>query len=174
MTDLSTLIGSSNLPLDVATGINDRGQIVANGSKGAALLTPTSTTMLVQAANSTPTSTAGPPIVSSGGKFLASPVAGSGIDPALFSVALSPSPFPATPIAVATPTPSFTPTPLLTLSLTSNLPRADSSQSGQTAEAASDRIFADLDGGLSLARFVEGLAQVGESSTELTPAKPRQ
>jgi probable HAF family extracellular repeat protein len=57
MLDLNTLIGSSNVTLNAASGINDQGQIAVSGSVNSAafLLTPTNTaTPLVQAASSTP------------------------------------------------------------------------------------------------------------------------
>lgn len=97
--------------------------------------------------------------------------AGSGSDPSATSLALWLSRIPAAPVEIGNGALSFVPTPLLPPSLTSNLPKADSSQSGQTAEAASDHVFADLGGGLSFARHVEDLAQIGESSDAMTPAK---
>ena len=48
-------------------------------------------------------------------------------------------------------------------SLTSNLPPAGSSQPGSTAEGTYDRIFADLDAGLTFALIVDDLALVSRS-----------
>jgi hypothetical protein len=105
------------------------------------------------------TSTASPLIARSSGTspapLIARTTLSSSLDPAALSLALSLSRLPATPIAATTPPLSFTPTPLLTLSLTSNLPKADSSQSDETREKASDSVFANLDDGLFVARLVE-------------------
>jgi hypothetical protein len=128
----------------------------------ATTLTPT------QPAAATPITTiASPPIASS-------QRASSGIDPSAASLALSLSQIPAAPAAISSPTLLLAPAPLLAPALTSNLPTADASQSGHAAEAASDRVFADLDAGVSLALLVDDLALVGGSSEDLTPASRRQ
>jgi probable HAF family extracellular repeat protein len=107
MIDLNTPIGVNNFTLYSATGINDHGQIVGPSSKGAVLLTPTSTTAaLAQPASSTPTSTASPLIAASSSTspapLLASPTPdSSSFDPAALSVALSLSQPPTTPAALA-------------------------------------------------------------------------
>jgi hypothetical protein len=56
--------------------------------------------------------------------------------------------------------------PLLGPSLTSNLPPASSSKPGSTAEAASDRIFAKFEDGLSFALLADDLALVSRSFEE--------
>jgi hypothetical protein len=68
MVDLNTLIGSTSLTLEDATGINDQGQIVGLGKRNqtafAFLLTPTKSTTLAlaQLANGTATAPAPSPI----------------------------------------------------------------------------------------------------------------
>jgi hypothetical protein len=68
----------------------------------------------------------------------------------------------------------FAQAPLLAPALTSNFPPTNSSQSGSTAEEATDRIVADVDAGVSLALLVDDLALVGGSAEDLTPASRRQ
>lgn len=103
-----------------------------------------------------PPSTASPPVASS-------PPSNSSIDPEALSVALSLSQLPATQAALLMP------------SFTSNLAPAspvDSSHTGSTAEAESDRSFANLDSGLPLALLVDDLALIGGSSDDLTAGNP--
>jgi probable HAF family extracellular repeat protein len=165
MTDLNTLAGSNTFTLYSATGINDQGQIVGDGStKGAFLLTPTNLTAAqVQTVSSaSATGTTSPAIANSGGTSLISPaLGGSSIDPAALSVALSVSQLPAMQ------------TTLLLPSFISNLPPAGSSQPDSTAEAASDRLFADLDAEQSFALLVDDLALIGGRSDDLTSENSR-
>jgi hypothetical protein len=80
------------------------------------------------------------------------------------------------PVAAINPARSFTQAPLLPLPLISNLPPAvpaGSSQPDSISRAASDRVFANLDAGLSLARLGEDLDWDGGSSENLTPANAR-
>jgi hypothetical protein len=91
-------------------------------------------------------------------------------DPAALSAAVTLSQLPALPAAAASPPLSFSPA---APSLTSNLPPAGSSQPGSSAEAASDRVFADLQAGWSLARLGDTLALIDGSSEGLTPVKRR-
>jgi hypothetical protein len=96
--------------------------------------------------------------------LLASPPPGnSSVNPAALAVALSLSQLPAMPAAISNPVRSFSQAPLLTPSLTSNLPPASPSQPGSTAEAASDRIFAKFEDGLSSALLEDDLALVSRS-----------
>jgi probable HAF family extracellular repeat protein len=179
MIDLNTLMGSSTIVLEAATGINDQGQIVgygtftSNGSMHAFLLTPSTTaTSLAQPASITPmTNNAGPLIASSGGTSLAPllaspPPDSSSVNPAALAVALSLSQLPAMPAAVSNPVLSFSQAPLLTPSLTSNLPPASSWEPGSTAEAASDRAFANYEYRLSFALRANDLALVSKSFEE--------
>jgi probable HAF family extracellular repeat protein len=184
LSDLNNLISSgSGWLLHEADAINDSGQIVVEATNSSdfwytLLLTPTTTTPALSAMTAPPqtqpaaaspiTSTTSPRIAASGGTssapILASPTQGNSIDPAAASVALSLSPFCAMPAAVNSPALSFSPAALLPPSLTSNLPPAGASQPGWTTEAASDRVFANLDDGLSLAQLVDVLALAGGSS----------
>jgi hypothetical protein len=91
-------------------------------------------------------------------QIASSPTGTSNFDPAAVSVALSLSQLPAMPAAISNPVLSFAQAPLLTPSLTSNLPPASSSKPGSTAEAASDRIFANFEDELSFALLADDLA----------------
>jgi probable HAF family extracellular repeat protein len=177
--DLNTLMGSSSIVLEAATGINDQGQIVgygtlkSNGTMHAFLLTPSTThTSLAQPASITPmTNNAGPLIASSGGTSLAPllaspPPDSSSVNPAALAVALSLSQLPAMPAAISNLVLSFSQAPLLTPSLRSNLPPASPSQPGSTADAASDRIFAKFEDGLPFALLADDLAVVSRSFEE--------
>jgi probable HAF family extracellular repeat protein len=167
MIDLNTLIGSNQISLGEAMGINDRGQIVANGAE-AYLLTPTSTTTaLAQPANSTPTtSTAVPQVAGGGGTSLASPLpGGSSFDPAAVLASLGSVPPAAAPAGAPSPARPASPAPPPVLSPVRALPPADQadsfgpgSVSPAAARAAADQLFADLGAEPPSALFGEDLA----------------
>jgi probable HAF family extracellular repeat protein len=174
MIDLNTLIGSSAISLEAATGINDQGQIVgagvlkSNGSRHAFLLTPTSTTTaLAQPASSTPTASTAGPTVAPGGDpslapVLARPTSGStNFGPTTVPVAL-PVPQPPAAAAAPGPAPLLAQAPLFVPPLTSNLPPAGadtgSPHPAETSAAAADRALASLDAELSWAPVAEDLA----------------
>jgi hypothetical protein len=125
------------------------------------------------APNQTPLATAALMTSSTSPPIASSPTGTSNVDPAALSVALSLSQLPAMPAAISNPVPSFAQAPLLTPSLTGNLPPVSPSPPGLTAEAASDRAFANFDAELSLARLVDDLVLDGWNFNDLTPAQRR-
>jgi probable HAF family extracellular repeat protein len=181
MVDLNTLIGSSAISLEAATGIHDQGQIVgegvlkSHGSRHAFPLTPTSTTTaLTRPASSTPTASTASPTVAPGGDpslapVLARPTSGStNFGPTTVSVAL---PLPQPPAAAAAapgPAPLLAQAPLFVPPLTSNLPPTGPDTGSPhpvgTSAAAADRALAGLDAELSSAPVGEDLALPGSGA----------
>jgi hypothetical protein len=112
-------------------------------------------------------------ITSTASPLLASPTPGSrSLDPAAVSVALSLSQLPVTPAGSTNPVLPFAQAPLLMPSLTSNLSPVGSSQSDSTAKAASDRVFANFEDGLSFARLADDLAGRSSEGSWLQTASP--
>jgi probable HAF family extracellular repeat protein len=171
MLDRNTLIGSSTVSLQAATGINDRGQIVgygtfkSDGSAHAFLLTPTTTTLLAQPASSTPTTSTASPTVAPGGDpsvaaILANPPSGSsGFGPAAASVSFWLSQPAAAPASVTSPAVPVAEALPLVPSPAGGRPPADQADSFPPAVApeavAADPVVAGLDAEASLAPFVE-------------------
>jgi probable HAF family extracellular repeat protein len=187
MVDLNTLISATKVTLEVASGINDQGQIVGtdyfNNEFHAFLLTPTTTTKaLAQRASSTPPGTVAgltgvPGSDTSLAAVLALPTSDSTIfGPTTVSVAMPvPQPLaavtgatsPAMPFSLALP---FEPP------LTGHLPptgHVNSFPPAWASETAADLVIANLDAETSLATFVDDLALTGWDSEGLTPVPLR-
>jgi hypothetical protein len=116
---------------------------------------------------------AAPSITSTASPLLASPTPGSrSLDPAAVSVVLSLSQLPATPAGSTNPVLPFAQAALLMPPLTGNLSPVGSSQSDSTAKAASDRVFANFEDGLSFARLADDLAGRSSEGSSLQSASP--
>src|SRR5262249_35176429 len=142
-----------------------------DGATTSTTLTAATTATPTQPAAATVTTNTASPLIASSNTSPAPPVASpppanSSIDPAALAAALPLSQLPSIPAAISNPVLSFAQAPLLTPSLTSNLPPASSSKPGSTAEAVSDRIFANFEDGLSFALLADDLALVSRSFEE--------
>jgi probable HAF family extracellular repeat protein len=171
MIDLNTLIGSSSVSLEGASGINDQGQIVgygtlkSNGSAHAFLLTPTTTTMaLAQSANSTPMTSPSDPLIASSGQMFLAPILASSpwgsihFDMTAAGVIQLLPQVPSTPAAPSSPALPFSPTPLMVPSHSNNLSPVSWLEHLWHAEpAAVDQFFANLDVELSMPVFVDDM-----------------
>jgi probable HAF family extracellular repeat protein len=172
MVDLNTLISATNVTLEVASGINDQGQIVGTGYFNnefhAFLLTPTTTTKaLAQRASSTsPGTVAGLTSVPGSDMSLAAVLALPTSDSTIFgpttvSVALPAPQPPAAATGAANPAVPFSSTPMFVQWRTSNLPAADHAdllQAAWASDAAADPAFTSLDAKLPLLLFVDDVA----------------
>jgi probable HAF family extracellular repeat protein len=184
MIDLNTLIGLKDFTLYSATGINDQGQIVAQSSKGAVLLTPTNpTAALAQPASSTPPGTiAGPTSVpgsdTSVAPVLASPPSdSSSVGPTAASVSLWLSQPMAAPAGAASPAVPVAEAPPFVPPFTGIRPPAghdtDSPQPAWTSTSAADQVFASLDTPQPFHLLGDDLALAGWGSDGLTPVPLR-
>jgi DNA-binding beta-propeller fold protein YncE len=174
--------GGLQLPTFMTFTETDPTTLNYDGAATNSKLTAATTATPTQPAAATVTTNTASPLIASGSTspapLLASPPPGnSSIDPAALSVALSLSQLPAMPAAISNPVLLFAQAPLLTPSLTSNLPPdghdTDSSEAVGTSMSAADRVFASLDGELSLTMLVDDLTLAGGSSEDLTAANLR-